>query len=214
MQISFCEWVGVAHHFCVSPYLAQGPSSPSRLWCLVSPRDSLLALLQLLLGGCPPVGSPPCLRVYNHNISTLKINIIKTYSYLYAVYSRNILVPEGLMSVCLCMGLGEGFESGCGWFWQAWNTYSLIEFGITTLSMVILHCGISPHYNRFQCEKMPHHFLAKQCAIYPHWSMRPLCGGGTWDLWRNYKVPWYRYRKVSLRIIWLRISRLDFSIFF
>jgi len=51
------------------------------------------------------VGSPPCLRVYNDNISTLKINIIKTYSYLYAVYSRNILVPEGLVSVCLCMGL-------------------------------------------------------------------------------------------------------------
>jgi len=114
MQISFCEWVGVAHHFCVSPYLAQGPSSPSRLWCLVSPRDSLLALLQLLLGGCPPVGSPPCIRVYNHNISTLRINIIKTYSYLYAVYSRNILVPEGLMSVCLCMGLGWGFWT---WLW-------------------------------------------------------------------------------------------------
>ena len=59
MQISFCEWVGVAHHFCDSPYLAQRPSSPSNLWCLISPTDSLLALLQLLLGGCPPVGSPP-----------------------------------------------------------------------------------------------------------------------------------------------------------
>ena len=55
--------------------------------------------------GMPPVGSPPCLRMYNHNMSTLKMNIITTYSYLYAVYSRNILVPEGLMSVCLCMGL-------------------------------------------------------------------------------------------------------------
>ena len=135
----------VAHNFFVSPYLAQGPSSPSNLLSLISPMDSLLALLQLLLGGSPPVGSPPCLRMYNHNISTLKINIIKTYSYLYAVYSRNILVPEGLMSV-LMYGLGEGFERGCGWFWQAWNSYSLIEFGITTLLRWYSYCTVAfPH---------------------------------------------------------------------
>jgi hypothetical protein len=29
------------------------------------------------------------------------MNIIKTYSYLYAVYSRNILYQQGLMRVCL-----------------------------------------------------------------------------------------------------------------
>lgn len=30
------------------------------------------------------------------------MNIIKMYSYLCAVYSRNILYQEGLMRVCLC----------------------------------------------------------------------------------------------------------------
>jgi hypothetical protein len=37
--------------------------------------------------GMPPRGLSAMPSMYNHNISTLKMNIIKTYSYLYAVYS-------------------------------------------------------------------------------------------------------------------------------